>query len=79
MGLFDSPKIFKTHEQIRKALFQLASLDQRQKEIVYNALVKELDDDGVSVEELKKVVRELRASGLISEIDKKNLLELVNN
>lgn len=78
MGFFDSPKIFKTHEQIKTALFKLASLDQRQREVVYNALAKELDDGGVSVEELKKVVRELRLKGEISEIDKENLLKLIN-
>lgn len=78
MGLFDSPKIFTTREQIKTALFKLASLDQHQREVVYNALAKELDDSGVSVEELKKVVKELRLKGEISEIDKANLLKLIN-
>jgi len=77
MGFFDSPKIFKTHEQIRKALFLITSLDQKQKEIVYEALAGELDDNGVSAEEIKRGVRELRAKGLISEIDKASLLKLI--
>jgi len=76
MGFFDSAKIFTTSAQIKQALFQLDSLDEKQREIVFKALVKELDDRGVSEEELKRVATELRNRGLISEIDKENLLRL---
>jgi len=77
MGLFGSKKILKTHQQIKDALFQVKSLDYRERPAVYEALIKELDDGGVSQEELKKVVRELRNNGEISEIDKNSLLELI--
>ncbi len=76
MGLFDSKKVFKTSQQIKDALFQVESLDYRQRPAVYEALIKELDDGGVSTEEIKRVVRELREKGEISEIDKDNLLKL---
>ncbi|MCL5795857.1 MAG: hypothetical protein M1338_05915, partial [Patescibacteria group bacterium] len=60
MGLWDSKKVFKTKQQIKDALFQIKTLDYRQKPVVYEALIKELDDGGVSEEEIKKVVKELR-------------------
>jgi len=77
MGLFSSKKVFKTSQQIRDVLFQLKSLDYRQQPTVYNALIKELDDGGVSKEEIIRVIGELREKGEISEIDKNNLLELI--
>ena len=77
MGLFSSKKILKTSQQIKDALFQIKSLDYRERPAVYQAFIKELDDGGVSQEELKKVIRELRNNGEISEIDKENLLELI--
>lgn len=77
MGWFSSPKIFKTSKKIRQALFKISSLDSRQREAVYQALAKELDDGGVSAEEINEAVRRLRQKGEISEIDKKNLLALL--
>ncbi len=77
MGFFTSPKKFTTKQQIKDALFGVQSLDYRQRPVVYEALIKELDDGGATVEEIKKVVNELRRNGEISEIDKKNLLELI--
>lgn len=79
MPFFSSKKIFKTKQQIKDALFQLQSLDYRQKPTVFEELVKELDDGGVSAEEIKKVVRELKESGEISEIDKNHLLSLIKD
>ena len=78
MGFFTSKKVFKTSQQIKDALFQIKSLDYRERPTVYEALVKELDDGGVSAEEIKRVVRELRADGEISEIDKESLLKLID-
>ena len=75
--MFGVKKVFKTKQQIKDALYQVKSLDYREKPNVYSALVKELDDGGVSKEEIKRVVRELRLNGDISEIDKNNLLKLV--
>jgi len=40
-------------------------------------LIKELDDGGVSEEEIKRVVKELRAKGEISEVDKESLLKSI--
>lgn len=77
MSFFSSKKVFKTKQQIKDALYQIQSLDYRQRPNVYAALVKELDDGGVSQEEIKRVVRELRQEGEISEIDKNNLLALI--
>jgi coenzyme F420-reducing hydrogenase gamma subunit len=77
MGLFTSNKIFKTRQQIKDALYKVKTLDYRQQPNVYEALVKELDDGGVSAEEIRKVVRELREKGEISEIDKNSLLGLI--
>lgn len=79
MGLFSSRKVFKTKQQIRDALFQIKSLDYRQQPSVFEALIKELDDGGVSTEELKKVIRELRNNGEISEIDQQNLSQLIKD
>jgi hypothetical protein len=79
MGFFTSKKIFTTPQQIKDALFKIKSIDYRQQPNVYSALIKELDDGGVSVEELKKVIRELRQNGEISEIDKTNLLKLIES
>lgn len=77
MPLFPSKKVFQTSQQIKDALFQIKSLDYRQRPTVLEALIKELNDGGVSAEELKKVIRELRERGEISEIDKANLLALI--
>lgn len=79
MGFWDSKKIFKTRQQIKDALFQLKSLDYRQRPVVYEALIKELDDSGVSTEEIKRVVRELRKKGEISAIDEQSLLGLIED
>lgn len=77
MVLFSSRKKFTTKQQIKDALYQLQSLDYRQRPNVYEELVKELDDGGVGADEIKKVVRELREKNEISEIDQKNLLVLI--
>jgi CRP-like cAMP-binding protein len=70
-------KIFTTHQQIKDALYRIDTLDQRQREAVFEALAKELDDGGVTREELIRVVGELRNKGLISEIDKENIIKLI--
>lgn len=75
--MFGSKKVFKTRQQIKDALYQVKSLDYRERPNVYMALVKELDDGGVTPEEIRRVVGELRKNGEISEIDKKNLLALI--
>lgn len=77
MGLFSSKKVFTTQQQIKDTLYKIRSLDYQEKAKIFDALKKELDDGGVSAEELKEVVRKLRLSKEISEIDKKNLLELI--
>ncbi|MBI5221754.1 MAG: hypothetical protein HY979_03045 [Candidatus Magasanikbacteria bacterium] len=77
MGFFTSKKIFNTRQQIKDALFKLKTIDYREKPNVYEALIKELDDGGVTSEEMKRVIRELREHNEISEIDKKYLLEII--
>ena len=76
MGFFDSLKIFQTRQQIEEALYRVKSLDAHQREVVLAAFGKELDDNGVSVEEIKRVVRELHLKKVISDIDTKELLSL---
>lgn len=78
MGIFtsDSKKIFKTREEIQKALYRIPTLDYKERPRVYEALVKELDNGGVTREELRRVVRELRKGRVISEIDARNILAL---
>jgi hypothetical protein len=78
MGFFTSKKIFGTAEEIRKKLYKIQSLDYKERPVVYQALIKELDDNGVTAEELKLVIRQLKEDHEISEIDRKNLLALLN-
>ena len=79
MGLFSSKKVLNSSQQIKDALFQIKSLDYRQRPVVYEALIKELDDGGVSSMEIKKVIIELKKNGEISEIDEKNLRQLIKD
>ena len=55
----------------------MKSLDYTQRPAVYEALIKELDNGGVTKEELKLVVRHLREDHVISDIDRHNLLALL--
>ncbi len=78
MPIFESKKIFKDHQHLRSALYNLGTLDQKQLEVVYAALVKELDDGGITAYELTEAARSLRNKGLISEVDKEKILGLIN-
>lgn len=77
MGWFTSEKMFSTSQQIREALFKIRSLDYKERPKVFEKLRAELDAGGVTEEEFKLAVRELRNDLEISEVDKKNLLELL--
>jgi len=77
MGFFDTPKIFTTHEQIKAALYKINTLDFKQREIVYEALMEKIGDGGISTQEFKDVIRHLRLENEISEIDNENLLKLI--
>jgi len=79
MGFFSSKKIFKSSDQIRKRLYKIKTLDYKERPKVYKALIRELDDGGVSSTELKLVVRELRLDNDISEIDKRKLLDILHD
>jgi len=79
MGFFDSPKIFKTRKEIEEALYRIKTLDAHQRETVLTAFGKELDDGGVSVEEIKRVVRELHLKKIISDVDERQLLSLIHD
>ena len=72
----DSKKIFTTSQQLKAALFRVSSLDESQRVAVFEALRPELDDNGISTEELTRVLRKLRLDGKISDIDRRNLLQL---
>lgn len=81
MGLFtsDTPKVFKNKDEIKRALMEIDSLDYRQKPIVLGSLIRELDNGGVTKLELISVVRELRKNQVITETDKQNLLDLIED
>lgn len=75
MGLFiPTPKVFKNKEEIRTALLEIESLDYKERPEVLEALIAELDDGGVTAQELKAVVLRLRKEFKISETDAKNIL-----
>jgi signal recognition particle GTPase len=80
MGLLSpKPKVFKTKEEIRKALLKIKSLDYKERPEVFEALAKELDYGGVNREEVEEVIRQLRKEYKISEVDAKNLRQLLND
>lgn len=78
MGFFTSKKIFSSQKQIKQALFQVRSLDYKEREAVFEALKAELDGGGVTSYEFKEALRKLRQDKEISDIDRKNLLELLD-
>lgn len=77
MGFFSSKKIFSSRDQIKKKLYEIKSLDHQQRPKLYQALIEELDDGGVTAYELKLLVKELRKDLEISETDRQNLLKLL--
>ena len=77
MGFFTSRKIFSTQRQIRQTLYKIKSLDYKERAKVFEVFKQDLDNGGVTTEELKESVRKLRLKKSISEIDKSNLLELL--
>ena len=77
MGFFSSKKIFGSSLDIKQRLYKIRTLDYKERPRVYEALIKELDDGGVTEEEFKLVIRHLREDNDISEIDRKNLLALL--
>ena len=85
MGLFDfgsapsGPKVFKTKGEIHHALMHIQSLDYKQRPVVMGALIRELDNGGVTVQELKETIRQLRKSQTISETDQHELLHLADH
>lgn len=80
MGFFgsDTPKIFKNKEEIRSALMHIQSLDSRQRPLVMGSLIRELDNGGVTLKELKEVIHELRKNQVITQTDAENLLHLAD-
>jgi hypothetical protein len=78
MALFSSRKIFSSRDQIKKKLFEIKSLDYQQRPKVYEALIAQMDDGGVTEQELKLVLRELRQDLEISETDREHLLGLLS-
>lgn len=77
MGLFDIPMVFKNREEIRKALLKIQTLDYKERPKVYEALVEQLDNGGVTKREFREVILDLRKSFDISEIDARHLKDLL--
>ncbi|MFA5358803.1 MAG: hypothetical protein WC310_03215 [Patescibacteria group bacterium] len=77
-----SRKIFHTKDEIKKSLFRLNTLTQDQREIIFNIVAGELDDNGVTEFEWKKrlspIFYQLVKEGKISQIDYEKLKNLGN-
>ncbi len=69
--------VFTTREEIRREILKIRSIDYTERDDVLEKFYKELDNGGVTREEIRRIVRELREDQEISEIDKKNLLKLL--
>lgn len=71
MGWFgsDSPMVFKNKDDIRRALVGMSSLQPAQRQQVFGALAKELDNGGVTKLELKDIVSDLLRTQAISPTD----------
>ena len=70
-------KVFRSREEIRKALLDISSLDDIQRPKVLDALAEGLDFGGVSKREVEETVRDLKKRFHISNIDARNLLKLL--
>lgn len=79
MGWFRSSTVFKTSKQLRQALFRINTLDYQQREHIYELLLRQLDDGGITSQELKETIRRLREQREISDIDRDNLLKLLDS
>jgi len=86
MGLFfstkPSKKVFKTHKDIKKALYKIKSLTSSERKIIYKEIAQELDNGGVSAYEGKKKLNHIfytmYQEGRISKTDYENLKKLWN-
>lgn len=76
MGLF-SKKSKLTREEINQALLSVNTLDKGERDALRKRFLEERDFGGVSCEEWRDVIRELRRDNVISEIDYRNLKKLV--
>jgi len=74
-------KLFVTSREIEKTLFRLGTLNQEQRVIVKNMLIKYLGSGGVSVEEFRTRVlpalHKLVQEGKISSVDYQKLKSLM--
>ncbi len=74
-------KIFITSREIERALFQLGTLNQAQREIVKSVIAKYMGSGGVSIEEFKKRVLpelyKLVKEGKISSVDYQKLKKII--
>jgi hypothetical protein len=75
-------KLFVTSREIEKVLFHLETLDQKQRNLVKNILIKYMGSGGVSVEEFKRKVLpelyQLMQRGEISSVDYQKLKSLIS-
>lgn len=91
MGIFDfifarnkaqkKGKLFVTSREIEKVLFQLGTLNHKQRELVKSVIVEYMGGEGVSVEEFKKHILpklyKMVQEGKISSTDYQNLKNLL--
>lgn len=72
MGLFSSSSKHLSRQEVEKILKNISSLDYKEREELMGAFAM-VDSGGISKEEFKKVIYELKNSYKISEIDYNNL------
>lgn len=70
-------KVFRNKEEIIQALRDISSIDYRERAKVLEKMKEELDHGGVSRQEFRDVVRDLKSEYHISDVDVKNLLDLI--
>lgn len=70
--------VFKGKDEIRRALAEIGSLQPKQRQLVFGALAKELDNGGVTELELKDIVSDLRRTNVLSETDAAALRNLLD-
>lgn len=66
-----------TLEELKKELFRIESLTEKEKDIIYVELKKYSGDGGISYMEFYNIMMKLRREYKISQIDEKHLRELL--
>lgn len=74
-NLFDKSKV--SAEAIRKALYDIKTLDYEERQLLIDRFADERDFGGISKQEWRETIKKLRQEKKISEVDFKNLKKLI--